>query len=157
MRHKKAQKRKVESDKIYQNKLVGKFINGLMKDGKKAIAENVFYKALDIIKEKNANPLEVFERAIQNVSPKQEVKARRVGGASYQVPVEVRGERKLSLAIRWLIEASRKKSNKDFHTFPEKLATELTDASQNGGEAIKKRDVMQKQAEANRAFSHFRW
>lgn len=157
MRHKKTEKRKIEPDKIYQNKLVGRFINRLIRDGKKTVAENVFYQALDIIKEKNQEPMVVFERAIQNVSPKQEVKPRRVGGASYQVPVEVRGDRRISLAIRWLISAASTRSNKEFHKFCEKLAAELMDASQNTGEAIKKRDLMQRQAEANRAFSHFRW
>lgn len=158
MRHKKVEKRKPEADKIYQNKMVSKFINRMMKDGKKAVAEKNFYDALSLIKEKNnIDPLEVFERALQTVGPKQEVKARRVGGASYQVPAEVKGDRKVSLAIRWLIGAARKRSNKEYHTFSEKLAAELFDASQNLGEAIKKRDTMQKQAEANRAFAHFRW
>ncbi|RJQ38829.1 30S ribosomal protein S7 [Candidatus Microgenomates bacterium] len=158
MRHKKVEKRKPEADKIYQNKMVTKFVNRMMKDGKKAVAEKNFYDALDLIKEKNsADPLEVFERALQTVGPKQEVKARRVGGASYQVPAEVKGDRKVSLAIRWLIGAARKRSNKEYHSFSKKLAAELWDASQNLGEAIKKRDTMQKQAEANRAFAHFRW
>ncbi|MFH1832681.1 MAG: 30S ribosomal protein S7 [Candidatus Levyibacteriota bacterium] len=157
MRHKKVEKRKIDPDKIYHNVLVARFINRMIKDGKKSIAEKLFYDALEIIKNKGADPVETFEKAIQNVSPKQEVKARRVGGASYQVPSEVRGERKISLAIRWLIEAARKRSNKDYKTFEEKLASELLDANQNLGEAIKKRDTMQRQADANRAFAHFRW
>lgn len=157
MRHKKVEKRKVEADKIYQNKLVAKFINRMMKDGKKSVAEKMFYDSFEIVKEKNGNPVEVFEKAIQNVSPKQEVRPRRVGGASYQVPVEVRGERRISLAIRWLITAARAKSNKEYHSFSQKLAAEFVDASQNLGDAIKKKDTMQRQADANRAFAHFRW
>lgn len=157
MRHKKVEKRKTEPDKMFNNKLVTKFINGLMKDGKKTTAQGVFYGAFNIISEKGQNPLEIFEKAIQAVGPKIEVKARRVGGASYQVPQEVRGERKLSLAIRWIITAARARSNKDFHTFDKKLAAELMEASQNQGAAVKKRDTVLKMAEANRAFSHFRW
>lgn len=157
MRHKKVEKRKIAPDKIYQNVLVARFINRMIKDGKKSVAEKMFYGAMDILKKKETNPLEMFEKAIQNVSPKLEVKARRVGGASYQVPVEVRGDRKVTLAIRWLIEAARKRPSKDYHTFPEKLAAELLDATGNLGEAIKKRDTMLRQAEANRAFAHFRW
>ena len=157
MRHKKVEKRKTEPDKMFNNKLVTKFINSLMKDGKKTTAQSVFYGAFNIISEKGQNPLETFEKAIQAVGPKIEVKARRVGGASYQVPQEVRGERKLSLAIRWLITAARARSNKDYHTMDQKLAVELMEASQNQGAAIKKRDTVLKMAEANRAFAHFRW
>lgn len=157
MRHKKVEKRKIDPDKIYHNVLVARFINRMIKDGKKSIAEKLFYDALEVIKSKGQDPIETFEKAIQNVSPKQEVKARRVGGASYQVPSEVRGERKISLAIRWLIEAARKRSNKDYKTFEEKLAAELLEATQNLGEAVKKRDTMQRQADANKAFAHFRW
>jgi small subunit ribosomal protein S7 len=108
-------------------------------------------------KQKNENPVEVYEKALQTVGPKVEVKARRVGGASYQIPTEVRGERKVSLAIRWIAEAANKRPNKDFHTFPEKLAAELLDAIDGKGEAIKKRDNMVRQADANKAFGHFRW
>ena len=157
MRHKKIQRREGIEDKIYKSKIVSKFINNIMHDGKKTVAENAFYGAFDLLTAKGKNPLEVFERAIENVSPKQEVKARRVGGASYQVPIEVRGERKLSLAVRWLIEGARARSNKEFHTFSEKLAQELSDASENLGTAIKKKDTMQRSADANRAFAHFRW
>ncbi len=129
-----------------------------MSDGKKSIAQSLVYKALEIIKEElKQEPLGVFEKALQNVSPKMEVKPRRVGGASYQVPIEVRGDRKEALAIRWILDAARKRSNKDFHTFDKKLAQELLDASQGTGLAIKKRDDMQKTAQANRAFAHFRW
>lgn len=157
MRHKKVAKRITEADKVYNNKLVAKFINRMMHDGKKSVAEAAFYGTFKLLESKNQNPLEVFEKALQTVAPKMEVKARRVGGASYQVPIEVRGERKVSLAIRWLIEAARKRSNREFHTFAEKLAAELTDAMENKGEAIKKRDTILRMAEANRAFSHFKW
>ncbi len=158
MRHKKAEKRIVEADSIYNNRLVAKFINKLMKEGKKTVAQKVLYHAFSLIEEiHHEDPLIIFEKAIQTVSPKQEVKARRVGGASYQVPIEVRGERKISLAIRWLITAAKARPSKEYHTFSEKLALEFLDASQNKGDAVKKRDTMQRMAEANRAFSHFRF
>lgn len=157
MRHKKVEKRITQPDKIYNSPLVAKFINRVMLNGKKSIAEKNVYGAFEIIKKQDQNPLEVFEKAIQTVGPKVEVKARRVGGASYQVPMEVRSERRLSLAIRWLIEAAKKRSNKEFHTFEKKLSQELLDATQNLGEAVRKRDLMQKQAEANKAFANFRW
>lgn len=157
MRHKKAEKRIVEPDKIYNNLLISKFINRMMIDGKKTIAEKNFYDALKKLEAQELNPVEVFEKALQQVGPKVEVKARRVGGANYQVPQEVRNERRISLAIRWIIEAARKRSNKEFHTFNEKLAQELLDATNNLGEAVRKRDVMQKNAEANKAFASFRW
>ncbi len=156
MRHKKAVKRQTEEDKIYQSKLVAKFINRIMRDGKKSTAEKVFYDSFELLK-KNGDPLNLFETSINNVGPKTEVKARRVGGASYQVPQEVRGERRISLAIRWIIEAARARSNKDFHSFSEKLAAEILDASKNEGAAIKKRDTIHRMAEANKAFSHFRF
>lgn len=157
MRHKKVEKREVEQDKVYNNRLVAKFINRLMRDGKKTVAQGLLYKAFDLIEQKKQDPLSLFEQAIQNVGPRQEVKARRVGGASYQVPAEVRGERKVSLAIRWIIQAAKARSSKEYHTFSEKLAAELLDASNNLGEAIKKKDAMQRMAEANKAFAHFRW
>lgn len=157
MRHAKVEKRPLKPDIIYNNYLVAKFINRLMHDGKKTVAQKKLYSAFALLEKKEKNPLEVFEKALQNVSPKVEVKARRVGGASYQVPVEVRPGRKTTLAIRWLIEAARKRSNKEYHTFEEKLAQEFLDATENLGEAVRKRDIMHKQAEANRAFSHFRW
>ncbi len=157
MRHKKVQKRPTEIDKIYQSALVTKFINSLMKDGKKTVAQKVFYDSFKILESKEKNPLETFELAIQNVGPKTEVKARRVGGASYQVPTEVRGERRVSLAIRWILEAATARSSKDYHSFSEKLAAELLDASNNEGAAVKKRDNVLRMADANRAFSHFRF
>ncbi len=157
MRHAKVKKRQIENDKIHNSQLVAKFINNIMKDGKKSIAEKIFYDAFKILESKEKNPLEVFENAIANVGPKTEVKARRVGGASYQVPTEVRGERRTSLAIRWIIEAATARSNKDYHGFSEKLAAEFLDASENAGAAVKKRDAVLRMAEANRAFGHFRF
>ncbi len=154
---KKIEKRQIEADKLYDNFLVAKFINNLMKNGKKSAAQKVFYNAFEILSKGNGNPVSLFEAAIQNVGPKQEVKSKRVGGANYQVPMDVRPERRTSLAIRWIIEAARSRSNKDYHTFEEKLAAELLEASQNLGSAIKKRENVQRMADANRAFSHFRF
>lgn len=141
---------------MYQSKLVTKFINRLMRDGKKSVAEKVFYDCFELLK-KDGEPLQIFETAINNIGPKVEVKARRVGGASYQVPQEVRGERRITLAIRWIVEGARARSNKDFHTFSGKLAAEILEASKNEGSAAKKRDTVHRMAEANRAFSHFRF
>lgn len=157
MRHAKVQKRVTEIDKIYQSALVTKFINSLMKDGKKTVAQKVFYDSFKILESKEKNPLETFELAIQNVGPKTEVKSRRVGGANYQVPTEVRGERRVSLGIRWILEAATARSSKDYHSFSEKLAAEFLDASNNEGAAVKKRDNVLRMADANRAFSHFRF
>jgi small subunit ribosomal protein S7 len=157
MRHKKVEKRQVEEDKLYRNKLVTKFINRMMRSGKKAVAEKVFYSAFDILKKDGSDPVVIFEAAINNVGPRTEVKARRVGGASYQVPQEVRGDRRVSLAIRWILEAARSRSSKDYHTFSEKLSAEILDASRTEGAAIKKRDTVLRMAEANKAFSHFRF
>jgi small subunit ribosomal protein S7 len=153
----KLKKRNVAVDPLFGNKLLARFINRVMKDGEKSVAQNQVYKAFELIKAKNLDPLTVFQTAMNNVSPRMEVRPRRVGGASYQVPTEVRGDRKISLAIRWLIMAARSRPNKQFHTFAEKLATELTDAYNNTGDAIRKRDLMHRNAEANKAFSHFRW
>lgn len=157
MRHKKAEKRNVKPDYLYQSILVAKFINRLMKDGKKTVAQHAFYSALDRIKGNKKDPLEVFEKAVHTVAPRQEVKARRVGGASYQIPLEVRGDRRISLAIRWILQAAASRPSREYHTFSEKLAAELLDAAQGLGNAIKKRDTVQRMAEANRAFAHFRW
>lgn len=157
MRHKKAEKRKISPDAIYQNRLVTKFINRIMFDGKKTIAQKQFYKAMDLIKQKEQDPMQTFEKALQNVGPKVEVRARRLGGANYQVPTEVRGDRRVSLAIRWVIQAAIARPSTEFHSFAEKLAAEILDANQNQGAAIKKRDNVLKTAEANRAFSHFRF
>lgn len=157
MRHKKVEKRIIMPDKLYRSVLVSKIINRIMQDGKKTVAEGLVYQALENLKGKGLDPLSTFEKALQNITPKMEIKARRVGGANYQVPVEVRGDRKVSLSIRWLIMAAQGRSNKEYHTFDQKLTAEILDALDNKGEAIKKRDTMHRQAEANKAFSHFRW
>ncbi|KKR79922.1 MAG: 30S ribosomal protein S7, small subunit ribosomal protein S7 [Candidatus Daviesbacteria bacterium GW2011_GWC1_40_9] len=130
----------------------------MMFSGKKTVAQNLVYQALEEI-EKTAgkNPLTVFEAAISNVMPRMEVRPRRIGGASYQIPVEVRGDRKEALAVRWIIEAARNRSNKEYHTFDKKLAAEFLDASEGKGAAIKKKEDTLRVAEANRAFSHFKW
>jgi len=134
---------------------VTRFVNRVMQDGKKTIAEKIVYGAMAQIKDQaKKEPLEVFEAAIRNVGPRVEVRSRRVGGASYQVPSEVRGDRKEALAIRWILVSAKARSG---HTMAEKLAGELLDASQNQGGAIKKRDDTHKMAEANKAFAHFRW
>ncbi|HUQ85197.1 MAG TPA: 30S ribosomal protein S7 [Candidatus Limnocylindrales bacterium] len=157
MRHKKVTKRITPPDTIYNNVNVAKLINYIMRDGKKTVAQTQVYKAFEILAAKGEDPLVTFEKAITQVGPRVEVKARRVGGANYQVPIEVKPERRNSLSLRWLIEAASKRSNKEYHTFAEKLATEIWDATQNLGEAVKKREVALKQAEANKAFSSFRW
>ncbi|OGG08058.1 30S ribosomal protein S7 [Candidatus Gottesmanbacteria bacterium RIFCSPHIGHO2_02_FULL_40_24] len=153
----KIKKRVIEPDPIFGNRLLNRFINRVMLSGKKSVAQKQVYNALDKIKSKKLDPLEVFQSALNNVSPRMEVKSRRVGGASYQVPTEVRGDRKISLSIRWLIEAANKRSNKEYHTFSDKLAAELVDAYNNTGEAVRKKDLSHRMAEANKAFSHFRW
>jgi small subunit ribosomal protein S7 len=148
-------KRQVEADPVYGTKVITKFINSLMLDGKKTVAEKIVYKTFEIIKEKSKqDPLEVFNEAIKNVKPNLEVKSRRVGGATYQVPVEVRSDRAQALAIRWLIESSKKRGDK---TMQERLSKEFLDASTNKGNAIKKKEDTHKMAEANKAFAHFRW
>lgn len=158
MRGKRAVKKIVQPDPLYGSKLVSRLINKVMVDGKKAVARSLVYKALDTIEiQTKKNPVQVFESAVANLSPKMEVRPRRVGGASYQVPVEVRGDRREALSLRWLIDAARNKSNKEFHSFSEKLATEILDASDNKGSAMKKKEDMHKSAEANKAFAHFRW
>ncbi|MEK7534069.1 MAG: 30S ribosomal protein S7 [Patescibacteria group bacterium] len=157
MRHKKAENRQIEQDKKYKSVLVAKFVNYLMKNGKKTVAKNVLYSSFDILKNKNQDAISLFEKAIQNVGPRQEVRPRRVGGASYQIPIEVRADRRTSIAIRWLIQAAKTKPNKEYHRFSEKLAQEFLDAAENRGEAIKKRDAVLRMAQANRAFAHFKW
>ncbi len=150
-------RRAVQTDPVYGNLMISKFTNRLMVDGKKTTAQRVVYGAFDIIKEKGQDPVEVFEKAIDNVGPKQEVKARRIGGAAYQVPTEVRGSRRVALAFRWILEAAKKRPTAEYKTMADKLSAELLDAAANQGEAIKKRDVAHRMAEANKAFAHFRW
>lgn len=158
MRSGRVQKREVPLDPIYNSRLVTRLINRVMKSGKKSIAQKLIYLAFDEIeKQLNKNPLTIFETAIMNISPKMEVRPRRVGGASYQIPVEVRGDRREALAIRWLIAAATKRSNKEYKTFSKKLVSEIIDAFNNTGGAIKKREDVIRMAEANRAFAHFRW
>jgi len=148
-------KRDVLQDPVYNSKVVTRFVNKIMLDGKKSVAENIVYDAFDIIRAKTGkDPLEVFETAMKNVMPVLEVRARRVGGANYQVPIEVRPDRRFSLGIRWLVNYSRLRGEK---TMRERLAGELMDASNNTGATIKKKEDTHKMAEANKAFAHYRW
>ena len=147
----------VAVDPVYGSLILAKFTNRLMHDGKKTTAQRVVYDTMDMLEKKGVQPLETFEKALENIGPKVEVKAKRVGGASYQIPMEVRPERKNALAMRWIVDAARKRSNKDYKVFEEKLAAELIDASNEQGEAIRKRDAALRMAQANRAFSHFKW
>ncbi|KKQ94369.1 30S ribosomal protein S7 [Candidatus Woesebacteria bacterium RIFCSPHIGHO2_01_FULL_39_17] len=149
--------REMKPDPIYKNRLVTKFINRSMRDGKKSVAQRQVYDAFVILKEKGEDPIKVFSQALENVKPSMEVRPRRVGGAAYQIPLTVRGPRRESLAIRWIIFAARSRSNSEFHIFSEKLAAELTDAAKGEGGAVKKKQEMERVAEANRAFAHFRW
>ena len=156
MRRKRSIKREINSDPRYNSILAAKFINNLMKKGKKSIAQKIFYTSLDIAvkKLKKENAIEILEEALKNTSPLLEVKSRRVGGATYQVPYEVRGERRVGLAMRWIIETAKKKKGKPM---AEKLAQELMDAYNNTGEAVRKKEQTHKVAEANRAFAHLAW
>ncbi len=150
-----APRRRVAGDPVFGSVLAQRFINCLMKKGKKSVAERVFYGALERIAERtNRNPLEVMAQAIRNVTPLVEVRSRRVGGATYQVPTEVRAERKIALSIRWLLQYARERSER---SMTEKLANEILDASRNTGNAIKKKEDTHRMAEANKAFAHYRW
>jgi len=150
-----AVKRQILPDPKFQDLVVAKFTNSLMLDGKKSGAETILYGAFDMIEKKSGgDPLQMFHDALENVKPSVEVRSRRVGGATYQVPVEVRSERRQALAIRWLIDMARKRSE---NTMMERLSGELLDASNNRGAAVKKREDTHKMAEANKAFSHYRW
>lgn len=146
-----------EPDPVFGNRIVTRFVNRVMERGKKRTAEGLVYKAFDIIKAKGQDPIKVLETAINTVGPKIEVRPRRVGGASYQVPMEVRGDRRIALAIRWITSFAKKRSNREFKTYADKLAIELMDAANGVGEAIKKRDTVHRMADANKAFAHFRW
>ena len=155
MRKRRAVKRDVLPDPIYNSKVVTKLINSLMKDGKKGIAQTILYDAFDMVKEKtNENPMDVFEKALTNIKPALEVKSRRVGGANYQVPIEVKANRSQALAMRWLVQYSRLRGG---HSMAENLANEIIDASNGVGAAVKKREDTHKMAEANKAFAHYRW
>ena len=155
MRRRRSSKRELLADPKYNNKIVSKMINMLQWDGKKATSEKIVYEAFDILKEKtHKNPLEIFQKALENVRPLLEVKSRRVGGATYQVPVDVRADRGVTLALRWIRDFARQKKGRAMQL---KLADELMDAYNKTGAAIKKREDTHKTAEANRAFSHYRW
>ncbi len=154
-RRNRAPKRYIEPDPKYNNQLVAAFINKLMKSGKKTVAARIFYDALSIVEQRAKKPgIDVFEQAIKNSTPLIEVRPRRVGGATYQIPLEVRPERRRSLAIRWLVQSSRARSGK---SMAEKLAAEFMDAANNQGATVKKREDTHRMAEANRAFAHYRW
>jgi len=148
-------KREVLPDPVYGSKVVTKLINGIMLDGKKGTAQRIVYNAFELVRERTGeDPLEVFERAMENIMPVLEVKARRVGGANYQVPMEVRPERRQTLGIRWLVNYSRQRGEK---SMDDRLAREIVDASNNLGASVKKREETHKMAEANKAFAHYRW
>ena len=155
MRKRRAVKRDVLADPMYNSKLVTKLINNMMIDGKKGTSQKILYEAFDIIKEKtNKDPMEVLDAAMENIRPALEVKSRRVGGANYQVPIEVRPDRAQALALRWLINYSRLRGG---HSMAENLANEIIDASNGTGAAVKKREDTHRMAEANKAFAHYRW
>ena len=155
MRRKRAEKRRALPDPKYGDVIVARFIKGMMRDGKKSVAENIFYSAVDTIEERSGKSgIEIFHKALENVKPVVEVKSRRVGGVTYQVPVEVKENRREALAIRWLVSYSRERSERTMH---QRLANELLAASNNEGASIKKREDTHRMAEANRAFAHFRW
>jgi small subunit ribosomal protein S7 len=154
-RRHRAEKREINPDPKFNDLVVSKFMNSIMRQGKKSVAERIVYGALDRLQSKaKSNPIQLFHQALENVMPSVEVRSRRVGGATYQVPVEVRTERRQALAIRWLITAARSRNE---NTMEERLSSELLDAANNRGTAVKKREDTHKMAEANRAFSHYRW
>ncbi|MEA3513437.1 MAG: 30S ribosomal protein S7 [Campylobacterota bacterium] len=155
MRRRKAPVREVMADPIYNSKLITKFINAVMLDGKKSVAQKIMYGAIANLDARGEEPgIEVFEKAVENIKPLLEVKSRRVGGATYQVPVEVRPVRRQTLALRWLVEMSRKRNER---TAVERLANELFEAANDRGNSFKKKEDMHKMAEANKAFAHYRW
>ncbi len=154
-RRNRATKRYIEPDIKYNSQLVASFINRLMKNGKKTVAASIFYESLDLIEDRTKKPgIDVFEQAVKNATPLIEVRPRRVGGATYQIPLEVRPDRRRSLAIRWLVSSARARAGR---SMSEKLAAELMDAANNQGATVKKREDTHRMAEANRAFAHYRW
>ena len=154
-RRREVPKREILPDAIYSSQLVTKFVNVLMRDGKKSTAQRIFYDAMDMISERtDDDPMKVFKRAVENVKPGVEVKSRRVGGSTYQVPVEVRPSRRLALSIRWLITAAKARGEKEMRL---RLANELMEAADSRGGAVKKREDTHRMADANKAFSHYRW
>ena len=155
MRKRRAEKRDVLADPIYQSKVVTKLMNRLMVDGKKGLAQTILYEAFEIIKAKTKEePLDVFNRALENIKPALEVKSRRVGGANYQVPIEVKSDRSQALGLRWLVQYARLRNDK---SMAENLANEIMDAANNTGAAVKKKEDVHRMAEANKAFAHYRW
>ena len=154
-RRRSAQKREILPDPKYHDKLVTKFINNMMLDGKKSLSEKIFYNSMDLMQSKESeDPLTLFKKAVENAKPILEVKSRRVGGATYQVPVEVRSDRKQALSIRWLLSSAKARTER---TMEERLANELIDAANKRGAAIKKKEDVHRMAEANKAFAHYRW
>ena len=160
----KVPKRQITPDPVFQNPLVSRLINKVMKEGKKTVAQKIVYETFESIKSQGADPIETFEKALENITPKMEVKPRRVGGASYMVPMEVRGTRRQSLAISWLVQSARSRSAKEIEAKPKnkplmiaKLTAEILEASQGTGKAVSKKEEMNRMAEANKAFAHFRW
>lgn len=150
--------RKTDADPVYGDKMVTKLINRSMRDGKKSVARREVYGAFEIIKEKTgSDPVKVFTQALENIRPNMEVRPRRVGGAAYQVPMQVRGTRRDSLAIRWLVASANARSSSEFHTYAGKVAAEILDAAKGEGLSVKKRQEVERVAEANKAFAHFRW
>lgn len=158
MRAKRAKIRETEPDLKYGSPKVTRVINGVMKDGKKSVAQRQVYLAMEMVAEKvGKKPLDVLEEVLHIITPQMEVRSRRVGGAAYQVPMPIRGRRGMSLSIRWLIQEANKRSNKQYHSFAEKLAAEMIEALGNAGGAVGKRDAAHRMAESNKAFAHFRW
>ncbi len=154
-RRREVPKREILPDPVYNSQLVTKFVNVVMLDGKKAVAEKILYDALDVVHDRTGeDPMKIFKRAVENVKPALEVKSRRVGGSTYQVPIEVRPSRRLALSMRWLIQAALNRSEK---TMNQRMANEFMDAAQNRGTAIKKKEDTHRMAEANKAFAHYRW
>jgi small subunit ribosomal protein S7 len=153
-----AKVRAVPPDPVYGSKLVTKLINRAMKDGKKSVARKEVYRAMELIREAlGEDPVKTFDKAMENIKPTMEVRPRRIGGAAYQVPQQVRGPRRESLGIRWLVASANARSNSEFHTFAEKIAAEIKDALKGEGLSVKKRQEVERVAEANKAFAHFRW
>ncbi|HUS60418.1 MAG TPA: 30S ribosomal protein S7 [Nevskiaceae bacterium] len=157
-RSEKVKKRILPPDPVYNSQLITRLINRVMRSGKKTVAQEHVYQAFELVKKKTKKePLEIFTQALENIKPSMEVRPRRVGGAAYQVPIPVRGGRRETLAIRWLIQAAQARPNKEYHIFSQKLAAEILDAVEREGGAVKKKENIHRMAEANRAFAHFRW
>lgn len=150
-------RQQVKPDNVYNSIEIAKLINYLIKDGEKTVAKGIVYQVMEMLKKENPDPLKILHLALSNVFPQHEVKPKRLGGASYLVPIDVRPERKLFLGLNWIIDAAKARSNKEFHTFADKLHAEILEASKNQGQAVAKKAQTEKLAEANRAFSHLKW